>query len=85
VGPFSTLTIEHVMAQGDQSKQKQYLGDLLYHQIVNINIEHAGRITGMMLESLGMERCIHDMKNPADLQKTVNEALAMIKAASESK
>jgi hypothetical protein len=81
---FADLTVETVMSKGDPNAQNQYLGDLLYHQIVGINSEHAAKITGMML-SLGMEKCISDLKNPMDLYKTVNDALVMLKAAPVSK
>lgn len=58
--------------------QHQFLGDLLYQRIGLISPENAAKVTGMML-GLGLEKCISDLKNPADLQKTVSEALSMLK------
>lgn len=84
IGLFADLTVDVVRSKGEPAAQQQYLGDLLYHQIVNINAEAAAKITGMML-SLGIEKCINDLKNPADLQKTVRDALQMLKDAADNK
>jgi hypothetical protein len=70
--------MEVVQSKGDVKAQQQFLGDMLYQQIGKISPENAARVTGMML-GLGLEKCINDLKNPTDLQKTVSEALNMLK------
>lgn len=74
--------MEVVQAKGDVKAQQQFLGDMLYQQIGLISPENAAKVTGMML-GLGMEKCINDLKNPADFQKTVGDALNMLKQQSQ--
>lgn len=75
---FADLTLESLQAKGSVDVQNQFLGDLLYQQIRTIDEPNAAKVTGMML-GLGQEKCINDLRSVAALQKTVGDALNMLK------
>lgn len=72
------LTLEQVRQVGDENAQNQFIGDILFQKVDKINAESAPKIVGMML-SLGHQNCLDNINNPAELQKTVSQAVEMLK------
>lgn len=67
--------------EADPETSKQMAGEQLYAQIVKVQPALAGKITGMLIESLELRELFGLVQNPALLEGKVNEALAVLQSA----
>jgi polyadenylate-binding protein len=67
--------------ESDPEAGKQMAGEQLYAQIVKVQPALAGKITGMLIESLELRELFGLVQNPALLEGKVNEALAVLQSA----
>jgi len=69
------------LAQLSSDDQAQYIGEKLYPLIAKIQPEHAGKITGMLLEryTSPLDMLVF-LDNPESLQEKVNEAMEVLQA-----
>jgi len=69
------------LAQLSSDDQAQYIGEKLYPLIAKTQPEHAGKITGMLLERYTSPLdMIVFLDNPESLQEKVNEAMEVLQA-----
>ncbi|XP_072270950.1 embryonic polyadenylate-binding protein-like isoform X2 [Pyxicephalus adspersus] len=74
-GPLTASTL----ADAPPKEQKQMLGEQLYPLIQSIHAEHAGKITGMLLE-IDNSELLHLLESPESLRLKVEEAVSVLQA-----
>ncbi|KAF7140837.1 hypothetical protein RHSIM_Rhsim06G0093100 [Rhododendron simsii] len=66
-----------------QMQQHQMLGEQLYPLVERLERDHAGKVTGMLLE-MDQTEVLHLIESPDSLKKRVSEALDVLRASSGS-
>lgn len=61
------------LTQLSPDDQKQYLGELIYPRVHNVDADNAGKITGMLLE-LDVNELVHILEDRNELQAKILEA-----------
>jgi len=69
---------EALLATTDPAQQKNMIGERLYPLVYQRNVEHAGKITGMLLEMDNSE-LIHLIESPEALESKIQEALSVLR------
>merc|ERR1719183_2386016 len=80
-GAAEPLTLERLAAAAPE-QQKQILGERLFPMIHSSFPEHAGKITGMLLEMDNSE-LLNLLESPEALSSKVQEALAVLNEAEQ--
>lgn len=76
-GPAQSFS-EALLATTDPAQQKNMIGERLYPLVYQRNVEHAGKITGMLLEMDNSE-LIHLIESPDALESKIQEALSVLR------
>jgi len=67
-------------AEGDHEASKQQVGEHIYSYIAKVQPTLAGKITGMLIESLEIRELFMMVQTPAILDGKINEALAVLQS-----
>lgn len=82
-GQIAPLSTQELASQPPE-EAKLVLGDRLYHSIAQNHKDKAGKITGMLLESMDNTELILLLEDKAALDTKVQEALEVLRKAEES-
>eukprot|EP01106_Pelomyxa_sp_JSP_P011115 TRINITY_DN291_c0_g2_i7.p2 TRINITY_DN291_c0_g2~~TRINITY_DN291_c0_g2_i7.p2 ORF type:complete len:163 (+),score=26.25 TRINITY_DN291_c0_g2_i7:40-528(+) len=75
--------IQTEVKQAQPLDSQELVGERLYMQVSNVPFiapQNCGKITGMLLESLGVPAVMRLLNEPAELQKKIQEANAVYEA-----
>lgn len=70
------------LSQMSKENSRQYIGEQLFTRIHQEHADFAPKITGMLLEGVGMDELINTLENPSELQKRISEALQVLQESS---
>ena len=76
----SKLTAQ-MLADASPEQQKNMIGRNLFPRIQSQQPEKAGKITGMLLESMDISELLNLLEDPSALTKKINEAVQVLKDA----
>lgn len=79
----TTLTPQ-LLGQYPPDQQRMIIGERIYPLIMKEQPELAGKITGMLLDSVYIDDMIHMVENPTALSAKIQEALEVLKQHSDS-
>lgn len=78
IAPGIQTTPEQLEAQMGSEESKQMIGEQLYSLISRIQPVHAGKITGMLLESLELRDLLGLLQNRPALDSKIQEAVSVL-------
>jgi polyadenylate-binding protein len=76
-GPTGVLTAS-MLAEASPEERKRLLGESLYPLIAPVKPVRAGKITGMLLESLEVTELLHLLESPNALRDKIEEAVEVL-------
>lgn len=79
-GPIPMQTLASALASASPEDQRVMLGEKLYPLVERIERDHAGKVTGMLLE-MDQTEVLHLIESPDALKKKVAEAMEVFRAA----
>ncbi|KAK4482063.1 hypothetical protein RD792_011589 [Penstemon davidsonii] len=79
--PLSRSTLASALASASPDNQRLMLGEQLYPLVERIERNHAGKVTGMLLE-MDQTEVLHLIESPDALKKKVVEAMDVLRLAS---
>ncbi|KAG5544721.1 hypothetical protein RHGRI_017237 [Rhododendron griersonianum] len=82
-GPVPMSTLASTLASATPENQRMMLGEQLYPLVERLERDHAGKVTGMLLE-MDQTEVLHLIESPDSLKKKVSEALDVLRASSGS-
>ncbi|KAK6160787.1 hypothetical protein DH2020_004168 [Rehmannia glutinosa] len=77
---LSTSTLASALASASPEKHRMMLGEQLYPLVERVERNHAGKVTGMLLE-MDQTEVLHLIESPDALKKKVFEALDVLRLA----
>ncbi|KAK9271471.1 hypothetical protein L1049_027062 [Liquidambar formosana] len=80
-GPVPISTLASALASATPENQHIMLGEQLFPLVERIERDHAGKVTGMLLE-MDQTEVLHLIESPDALKKKVSEALDVLRLAS---
>jgi len=72
------VSMDSVVAQGDEAAQRQHLGNLIFGPISAINQAMAPRIVGLIVYTLSISQILSIVNDEKSRHKAVTEALQQI-------
>ncbi|GFP98606.1 polyadenylate-binding protein 3 [Phtheirospermum japonicum] len=78
--PLSRSTLASALASASPENQRIMLGEQLYPLVERVERNHAGKVTGMLLE-MDQTEVLHLIESPDALKKKVSEALDVLRLA----
>ncbi|KAG9153106.1 hypothetical protein Leryth_012370 [Lithospermum erythrorhizon] len=79
-GPLPIPMLASALASATPENQRMMLGEQLYSLVDHIEHEHAGKVTGMLLE-MDQTEVLHLIESPDALKKKVAEAMDVLRSA----
>ncbi|KAL7154579.1 hypothetical protein ABFS83_03G011000 [Erythranthe nasuta] len=79
--PLSRSTLASALASASPENQRVMLGEQLYPLVDRLEHNHAGKVTGMLLE-MDQTEVLHLIESPEALKKKVVEAMGVLRLAS---
>jgi len=70
-----------ILEQINPEDRKQFIGESLFPLIGAVQPNHAGKITGMLLESMDIPLLLQLLEQPASLSAKIDEAMAVLQQA----
>merc|ERR1712100_136504 len=70
-----------ILASVSPEERKQYLGENLFPLIGQVQPNHAGKITGMLLESMAIPELLVLLENQQALHSKIDEAMQVLQQA----
>ncbi|KAL7208399.1 hypothetical protein ACSBR1_030202 [Camellia fascicularis] len=80
-GPVPMSTLASALASATPENQRMMLGEQLFPLVERVEPDHAGKVTGMLLE-MDQTEVLHLIEAPDALKKKVSEALDVLHLAS---
>ncbi|GMP36395.1 hypothetical protein CsSME_00008538 [Camellia sinensis var. sinensis] len=80
-GPVPMSTLASVLSSATPENQRMMLGEQLFPLVERVEPDHAGKVTGMLLE-MDQTEVLHLIEAPDALKKKVSEALDVLHLAS---
>ncbi|CAI9778000.1 unnamed protein product [Fraxinus pennsylvanica] len=82
-GPVSSSTLASALASASPENQQMMLGEHLYPLVELVERNHAGKVTGMLLE-MDQTEVLHLIESPDALRKKVGEAMDVLRSVASS-
>ncbi|KAH7849039.1 hypothetical protein Vadar_012069 [Vaccinium darrowii] len=82
-GPVPMSTLASTLASATPENQRMMLGEQLYPLVERLEHDHAGKVTGMLLE-MDQPEVLHLIESPDSLKKKVSEAMEVLRQSSGS-
>ncbi|KAM7507952.1 hypothetical protein LguiA_018405 [Lonicera macranthoides] len=79
-GPVPMSTLASALASATPETQRMMLGEQLFPLVERLEREHAGKVTGMLLE-MDQTEVLHLIESPDALKKKVGEAMDVLRIA----
>ncbi|KAL2455984.1 Polyadenylate-binding protein 5 [Forsythia ovata] len=79
-GPVSRSTLASALASASPENQQMMLGEQLYPLVEHLERNHAGKVTGMLLE-MDQTEVLHLIESPDALRMKVGEAMNVLQSA----
>ncbi|PIA47867.1 hypothetical protein AQUCO_01400454v1 [Aquilegia coerulea] len=80
-GPVFMSTLASALASANPEQQRLMLGEQLFPLVDRLEHDHAGKVTGMLLE-MDQTEVLHLIESPDALKKKVGEAINVLRLAS---